>query len=79
MEYKNLMIEAKLESEQCNNDITEQIAFENKIKILTEKSEQVEKQLSEVKYYLSIFDDYSAKIKAKYLEEVVKELENTFS
>jgi len=43
---------AHSEGEKCNNDISEQIAFEKKIAMLIKKANQVEKQLIEVKYYL---------------------------
>jgi len=70
--------QAQLEGKQCNNDISEQIAFEEKIAIFIKKANQVEKQLIEVKYYLEQFDDDSAKIKSRYLLKAVKELNDSF-
>ena len=70
---------AQLEGEKCNNDISEQIAFEKKIAMLIKKANQVEKQLIEVKYYLEQFDDYSAEIKSRFLLKASKELNDSFA
>ena len=71
--------QAQLEGRKCNNDIKEQIAFEEKIKMLTEKANNVEKQLVEVKYCLRQLDDFSAEIKSRKLLKAAKELNDSFT
>jgi hypothetical protein len=52
---------------------------EDRIKMLETKAQKVEKQLIEVKYYLEIKDEVSAKIKSRYLLKAAKELHEVFN